>query len=177
MRKFLLFLLFLIVALSILWILAGRQIAGFVDRFQIKTIVLEPVRQVRYEGTGDGGVIIIGSQRLGLAPLNPHVGSTKDNQLALAHEGKVFALGTVTPSTSDTLEADASENSAIFRQKQSYLPWPTFGQLPIPQLNRHKYFEYLCTARNGQRLQMLWSVDAAQNRTSLIRIEISDATR
>jgi hypothetical protein len=176
MRRILIVLLLIIVTMSILWIVAGRQISMFVDRFASEVTILEPTSYVAYQGTGDGGTLIIGEHhRLSLAPLNPHVGLTKDNQLAIAANGKVFALGPLQSSENDTLEADALDNAPSFRQKQSYLVFPTFG--PVLHLNRPEYCEYVLTSRSGQRLSMLWSVDPAAHTSSLIRIDISNVAR
>ena len=177
MRKILIALLIVIVTMSILWIFAGRQISSLVDHFKTGVSILTPTSDVAYEGTGEGGVLIIGAHRLRLAPINPHVGLTKDNQLAIASGGKLFALGPLQSSENNRLEADALENAPSFRQEQSYLAWPSVEHGLLVHLNRNEYYEYVCSARSGQRLRMVWFRDAAQNTTSLIRVEISDAAR
>src|ERR1700730_14928569 len=127
MRKILIIVFILIVTMSILWVFAGRQISSFVDQFKIQTISGEEIGAIEsylgYEGTGDGGVLFIGSLRLSLAPLNPHVGTTKDNQIAIANGGRVFGLGPVSRSMNDTLETHSSGNTVIFRHARSYIPW------------------------------------------------------
>ncbi len=178
MRKLLFTLLIVILAMSILWILAGPQISESVDQFKVQTISrFEVGGYIGYQGTGDGGVLFINNLSLSLAPLNPHVGTTKDNQIAIANSGRVFNLGPVSRSVNDMLETDSSENIATLRHARSYLPWPSFEHGVIPRLKRNEYYEYVSIARNGQRLGMLWSVDAEANATSLIRIEISNASR
>ena len=178
MRKILITLLILILAMSILWVFAGRQISDFVDQFKVQTISrFEVGGYIGYQGTGDGGVLFINNLSLSLAPLNPHVGTTKDNQIAIANSGRVFSLGPASRSVNDMLETDSSENTATLRHARSYLPWPSFEHGVIPRLKRNEYYEYASTARNGHRLGMLWSVYAEANATSLIRIEISDAAR
>jgi hypothetical protein len=174
MRKILILLLLVIVTMSILWIFAGRQMAAFLDQFGTRLIALTPTSYVAYEGTGDGGIITIGTKQLSLAPLNPHVGSTKNNELAIASGGNVFALGPLQSSETDKLEADSLDNIPSFRQEESFLAWPSFT--PTPHLQRNRYYEYVLTARSGQRLRMLWSVDE-NGATALIRVEISDASR
>ncbi len=177
-RKIPIVLLILIVTVSILWVFAGRQVSTFVDQFKIQTISGDEIGPyMGYEGTGDGGVLFIGSLSLSLAPLNPHVGTTKDNQIAIANGGRVFSLGPVSRSTNDTLETDSSENTVTFRHARSYIPWPVFEHGVTPRLNRNEYYEYASTARNGQHLRLLWSVDSEKNATSLIRIDISSAAR
>jgi hypothetical protein len=175
MRKLLIVFFIVIVAMSILWVLAGRQMAAFLDQFGTRLTALTPTSYVAYQGTGDGGTVTIGAKQLSLAPLNPHVGSNKNNELAIASGGKVFSIGPLQSSEGDKLEADSLDNSPSFRQEGSYLAWPSFG--PTPHLQRNQYYEYVLTARSGQRLRMVWSVDAEANATSLIRVEISDAAR
>ncbi len=175
MRKILITLLVVIVTMSILWIFVGRQMAALLDQFGTRLIALTPTSYVAYQGTGDGGVITIGTKRLSLTPLNPHVGSTKNNELAIASRGKVFAVGPLQPSDSDKLEADSLDNAPSFRQEESYLAWPSFS--PTPRLQRNRYYEYVLTARSGQRLRMLWSVAPQTGATDLIRIDISNPGR
>jgi hypothetical protein len=177
MRKILIVLLVIIVTVSLLWICAGRHLSMFVDRFKIQNVALTPTSAVAYQGTGDGGVLIVSEHRLMLAPLNPHVGLTKDNQLAIASGGRVFALGPVRSSEKDALEADTLDNAPSFREQEGYLPWISFDHGQALHLNRNRYYEYVGTARDGQRLRMLWSVEPANSTTTLIRIDISNAAR
>src|SRR5437016_9364060 len=93
MRKILILLLLVIVTMSILWIFAGRQISEFVDQFKTTQLDSVSVQKIGYEGSGDGGFLILDGRRLNLSPLNPHVGSSKGNELAIAYAGKVFAFG------------------------------------------------------------------------------------
>src|SRR5437764_8704707 len=102
MRKLLIFLLIVILGMLTLWVFAGRQISEFVDRFASEVTILTPTSAVAYLGTGEGGTLIIGEHhQLSLAPLNPHVGLTKDNQLAIAFNGKVFTFGPLRSSGND----------------------------------------------------------------------------
>ena len=96
MRKVLIVLLILIVTMSILWIVAGRRISEFVDQSTIAEGQSSSVHSISYQGTGEGGELEIrdppGRLNLSLAPLNPHIGTDKENQLALANAGKVSRL-------------------------------------------------------------------------------------
>jgi hypothetical protein len=174
MRKILITLLIIIVTMSILWFFAGRQISSLVDQFRTTEVRLESLHSITYEGTGDGGVLIIENHRLSLAPLNPHVGSTKDNQLALAHAGQVFAFGPLHSSDKETLAADVpSDDTAALSERGGYIDWFSFkkgGTAP-------HYFELIWTKNNGKKLRMLWSADNDWNRTGLIRINISNSAR
>src|SRR4029453_12578517 len=94
-------------ALAALWIFKGREISSFIDRYWTVEARSAPIQSIRYEGSGTGGIPIANDPRFGFNGVRPgfslSVGSTKDNQLALASSGKVFPFG---PLTSN------SENSA-----------------------------------------------------------------
>jgi hypothetical protein len=165
----------LIVTMSILWMVGGREISMFVDRFKMAEVKSESVQSIGYEGTGDGGTIIIGVQRLALSPLNPHVGSTKDNQLALATAGKLFAFGPLR--SSESLAADVeSSDTALLTMHRSYLAWPSFNAARL-SWNRAEHYTLVWNKQNRATLEMLWSADSEKKVTSLIRIDISDASR
>lgn len=173
-RKFLLILLLLIFALSILWIVAGRQVSGFVDRFKTAEIKSEPVRSISYDGTGDGGVLVIDGGPFSLAPRNPHLGTSKDNQLAIADSGKIFAFGTLR--SPDVLRIEfGSGDIAVLVKRESLLGWPVFQNGAL-HLNRNIYLQLSCTKQNGSKLKMTWMVEPHQPER-LIRVEISDASR
>src|ERR1051326_3364025 len=113
MRKILITLLILIVGLAALWIFAGSSLAVLVDRFYTIQAASIPVQSISYEGAGDGGVLRIGSDQFNLAPADakaepPHIGSTKNDELALANGGKVFTLGS----------ANVAENQPLISQVQ-----------------------------------------------------------
>src|SRR5437899_10381392 len=99
MRKLLIILgiLVLIVALLALWIFGGRQASMFIDRLGTIEIASVPIHSVAYEGSGTGGWLTVNDVHLSLDDANPQIvlslGSTKDNQFAVASGGKVFALG------------------------------------------------------------------------------------
>jgi hypothetical protein len=165
----------LIVTMSILWIVAGRQISMLVDQFKMAEIETISIHSISYEGTGDGGTLIIDDHRFALAPLNPHVGSTKDNQLALATAGKLFAFGPLR--SSESLAADVeSSDTALLAMHRSYLAWPSFNAARL-SWNRAEYYKLVWNKQNRATLEMLWSVDSEKKVTSLIRIDISDASR
>jgi hypothetical protein len=175
MRKFPIVLLILIVTISILWVFAGRQISWFVDRFEMSEIESVGIHSIAYEGSGDGGTLVAEDHRLTLSPLNPHVGSTKDNQLALAHAGKVFAFGLLR-SPESLASGIESGDTAVLKTQGSYIVWPSFSAAQLTW-NRAEYFKLTWHKQNGAKLEMLWSVDAAKNPASLIRIDISSAAR
>jgi len=178
MRKFLIELLVVSVALSILWIVAGRQISELVDRFRTAELESKSIELIAYQGSGDGGTLIIGGPRFSLAPLNPHVGSTKDDQLALANAGNVFAFGPLRWNDSEILVAEIPKtHGALLLTRRSYVPWLSFDSGAKPHLNRRSYYEFSSKKSDGAKLKMIWSVTPADDATSLIRIDISNASR
>src|SRR5215469_8498003 len=80
-----------------LWIFRGREISSLIDRYWTVETQSVPIHSISYEGSGSGGILILNELSLSLnevsAGLSLSVGSTKDNQLALASSGKVFAFG------------------------------------------------------------------------------------
>jgi hypothetical protein len=168
MRRILITLLIVILTMSILWIFAGRQISRFVDEIKTKEIESKPVHSITYEGSGDGGSLVIDGDRWYLAPLNPHVGSTKDNQLALAHGGKVFTFGPLR--SPDVLTTEVSQSDrALLVGKKSFIGWPT-----------HRFSTELnWTKQDDVKLKMIWALDRSQDEvtTQLIQIDISNPAR
>ena len=178
MRKILIIVFIVVVTMSILWVFAGAQIARFVDRFGTRTTESKPVHSIAYEGGGDGGSLVIDGDPRGyfLAPLNPHVGSTKDNQLALAYGGKVFALGALR--SPDSLATDVGGGDvALLITKEGFVCWPESGA--YGRLNRNLYTELSWTKPSGAKLKMIWWLErhADEITVHLIRVEISDASR
>jgi hypothetical protein len=178
MRRFLIELILIAAALFILWLVAGRQIAGLVDRFTTAKIESIEIKVIAYQGGDEGGELSIGPRHFGLAPLNPHVGSTKENQLGLAYGGKVFALGPLSPSESEAMltQVPQSDRDSLIA-RHSYLPWVEFQSSTKPQLHRAKYYEFVSNKSDGAKLRLIWSVSADEQSTSLIRIEITGAAR
>src|ERR1700745_3421238 len=84
-------------ALVALWIFRGREISSFIDRYWTIETQSVPIQSIAYEGSGAGGTLICDGVSFSLSEVRPglslSVGSTKDNQLALASSGKVFPLG------------------------------------------------------------------------------------
>jgi hypothetical protein len=176
MRKILIALLLVILTMSILWIFAGRQISEFVDRFKTAEFKLEPVHSISYEETPGGNLLKIDHEGLQLSPLNPHVGSTKENRLALAQEGKVFPFGPL-KSADDNLAADADKgDSASLSWRHSYLSWPNYRDGMV-DLNRDGYIELTWNKADGAKLKMVWLVPDIHAQPSLIRVEISSASQ
>jgi hypothetical protein len=165
--------LFVIVAIGIAvltapWIFRGREISSLIDRHWTVEVQSAPIHSIAYEGSGTGGMLICDGVSFSLndaTPLSLTVGSTKDNQLALASSGKVFPFGPLKSVSADTPERLATEpppgDQALVTTRHSVLGWPTpFGINLMtgqsPSWKRHIYYEILWKKFSGANLRMLW---------------------
>ena len=200
MRKILITLLIVVVlaiAMSILWIFGGRQLSLYVDRFGTIEAGSIPIKSLTYEGNGTGGTLVVNDLRLDLSPADshdspPHVGTTKDEQIALSFGGKVFAFGPLLSETDTLATAPQSGDDASISIRHSYLSWPTFFDLNFvsgraPSWKRHLYNQLTWNQPNGAKLEMLWRYEqyfypgdgwatgmmTREGVTGLIRVDIS----
>jgi hypothetical protein len=202
MRKILIILGILVlcvVALTATWVFAGRQVSLFVDRFGTVEVASTKVDSIAYEGSGTGGVLTVNDLTLSLNDVNPKIslslGSTKDNQFALASGGKVFAFGPPLSTGENVDERLATVpqpgDEAVFVTRRSALSWPTPFDLNFitgqsPSWKRHIYYQLLWKKSSGVTLDMLWCYEqyfysgngwgngfmTAKGSTGLIRVEI-----
>jgi len=172
MRRILILLAIFVVisaAFAALWIFRGREISSFVDRYWTVETGAAPIQSIRYEGSGTGGILIINDVSLSLNDVKPglslSVGSTKDNQLALATSGKVFPLGPLTSTSEDPVEHLATArppgDQAFLATRHSGLSWPTPFDMNLmtgqsPSWKRHIYQEIRWKKSSGAKLHMLW---------------------
>jgi hypothetical protein len=158
-----------IVAILAIWIFGGRQLSLLVDRFGTIKFASAQVNSIAYEGNGTGGTLIINSLGVSLnnaiPTLSPSVGSTKDNQFALAMGGKVFAFGPMVPGQEKVDDRLATvppkDDNVSFITRHSFISWPTpfdfnflTGQSPI--WKRHVYYQMRWRKPSGATLEMLW---------------------
>jgi len=155
--------------LAAVWIFCGREISSFIDRYWTVETRSAPIQSIAYEGSGTGGTLICNGVSFSLNDLRPglslSVGSTKDNQLALASSGKVFPFGPL-PSTSENIgerlaTAPPSADQAFLAILHSVLSWPTpldlnFMTGQSPSWKRHIYYEIRWRKSAGVTLEMLW---------------------
>ena len=187
--------------LAALWIFRGREISSFIDRYWTVESQSTPIQSVAYEGSGTGGILICNGTRLSLNDLTTglslSVGSTKDNQLALATSGKVFPFGPLTSTSENTGERLAtvppSGDQAFLATRHSVLSWPTSFDMNLmtgqsPSWKRHIYYEIVWKKSSGANLQMLWRYEqffypgngwtsgfmTREGSTGLIRVEIKE---
>jgi hypothetical protein len=158
-----------IVAILAAWIFCGRQVSMFIDRFGTIEIASAPVHSVTYKGSGTGGWLTVNNVHLSLDDINPKIalsiGSTKDNQFAVASGGKVFALGPLTSAGengSDYLAvAPQPGDEAFLVTRHSTVSWPTpfefnFMTGHSPLWKRHMYYELRWKKSSGATLDMYW---------------------
>jgi hypothetical protein len=185
----------LIVTMSIVWISGGRQLSLFVDRFTTIETTSTPIKSLAYEGSGTGGSLILlpSGFQLNLSPADPHIesphiGSTKDNQMALANAGKVFTFGPLRPSEKATLASDIQAgDTASLTCKDSLLPWPNLFKTDRLLLwERHRYWQLVWSKNSGAKLELLWrfeqhfdshAVMTNDEAPGLIRVDISEGVR
>jgi hypothetical protein len=183
-----------IIAILAIWIFGGRQVSLFTDRFATIEIASTPIKSIAYEGGGTAGILTVNDLRLSLndtkIPLN--IGSTKDNQFALASGGKVFAFGPLSSTSenaADLATVPQAGDQAVFLTKRSALNWPTPFDLNFmtghsPSWKRHMYYQLLWKKPSGATLEMLWRYEQPfyeswgsgfmirEGSTGLIRVDI-----
>ncbi len=204
MRRILIFLAIVAVggaALTALWIFRGREISSFMDRYWTVETQSVPIHSIAYEGSGTGGIFICDGVSFSLNDLGPglslSVGSTKDNQLALAGGGKVFPFGPLKSASEDTAEHLATAappgDQAFVATRHSVLSWPTPFDINLmtgqsPSWKRHIYYEIRWKKSSGANLEMLWRYEqffypgngwasgfmTREGSTGLIRAEIKE---
>ena len=190
-----------ITAILASWIFGGRQLSLFIDRFGTVEIDSAKINSIAYEGSGTGGILIVNDAGLSLnetAPnLSPSMGSTKDNQFALASGGKVFAFGPFA-STAENANYDLAAvpqpgDDAVFVTRRSALSWPTpfefnFMTGQSPSWKRYMYYQLRWKKSSGPELEMLWRYEqyfypgngwasgfmVREGSTGLVRLEIKD---
>ena len=188
-------------SLAALWIFCGRQISSFLDRYWTVETNSTPIHSIAYEGGGTGGVLIVNDLSLSLNELSPgvspSVGSTKDNQLALASGGKVFGLGPLKSTAEDTGDRlstmPLAGDQAFLVTRHSVLSWPTFFDLNFmtgqsPSWKRYIYYQVRWKKSSGAQLQLLWRYEqfcypgngwgngfmTRQGSTGLMQVEIKE---
>lgn len=155
--------------LAALWIFRGREISSLVDRYWTVEARSAPIRSIAYEGSGTGGILVCDGVSFSLNDVKPglslSIGSTKDNQLALASSGKVFPFGPLKSASEDTAERLATAppvgDQALIVTRHSVLSWPTPFDINLmtgqsPSWKRHIYYEILWKKSSGANLRMLW---------------------
>ncbi len=158
-----------IVAILALWIFYGRPFSLFIDSFATIEVASTRINSIGYEGGGTSGFLIINDARMSLNDVNPKIslsiGSSKDNQFALASGGKVFAFGPLAASAEngsyDLAAVPQPGDDAVFVTRRSVLGWPTPFDLNFmtgqsPSWKRYMYYQLRWKKSSGAELEMLW---------------------
>ncbi len=153
-----------VVAILATWIFSGRQISLFLDRFGTIEITSVRINSLAYEGSGTGGILRVNDLGLSLNDRNnpaPSIGTTKNNQLAVANGGKVFAFGPARSETENLNIVPSESDDAIIQIRRSILSWPTPFEINFmtghsPSWKRHLYYRLLWKKPSGAKLEMLW---------------------
>ena len=199
MRKILITLAVLIaavIAFLAIWIFYGHQISLFLDRFGTIEMTSGRINSIAYQGNGTGGIFHVNDLELGLNDRNgptPSIGTTKNDQLALADRGKVFAFGPVRTEAENLATVPPAGDDASIEIRRSILNWPTPFEVNFmtghsPSWKRHLYYRVRWKKPSGANLEMLWRYEqffypgngwgigfmTREGFTGLIRIDIKE---
>jgi hypothetical protein len=199
MRKILITLaVFIAVVIAFLatWIFYGHQISLLLDRFGTIEMSSARINSIAYQGNGTGGSLHVNDLELSLNDKNgpaPSIGTTKNDQLALADRGKVFALGPVRTEAENLATVPPAGDDASIEIRRSILNWPTPFEVNFmtghsPSWKRHLYYRVRWKKSTGGTLEMLWRYEqyfypgngwasgfmTRQGSTGLIQVEIKN---
>jgi hypothetical protein len=167
MRKILITLAVLIavvIAFLVIWIFYGRQSSLFLDRFGTIEMTSARINSIAYQGNGTGGILHVNDLELSLNDRNgpaPSIGTTKNDQLALADRGKVFAFGPVRTEAENLATVPPAGDNASIETRRSILNWPTPFEINFmtghsPSWKRHLYYRVRWKKSSGASLEMIW---------------------
>jgi hypothetical protein len=167
MRKILITLAVLIAVVIVFlatWIFYGYQISLFLDRFGTIEMTSARINSIEYQGNGTGGIFHVNDLELSLNDRNgpaPSIGTTKNDQLALADRGKVFAFGPVRTEAENLATVPPAGDDTSIEIRRSILNWPTpfetnFMTGHSPSWKRHLYYRVHWKKSSGANLEMLW---------------------
>ena len=167
MRKILITLAVLIAVVIVFlatWIFYGHKISLLLDRFGTIEMSSARIDSIAYQGNGTGGSLHVNDLELGLNDRNgphPSIGTTKNDQLALADRGKVFPFGPVRTEKENLATAPPVGDDASIEIRRSILNWPTPFEVNFmtghsPSWKRHLYYRVRWKKPSGATLEMLW---------------------
>jgi hypothetical protein len=199
MRKILITLAVLIAVVIVFlatWIFYGHKISLLLDRFGTIEVTSARINSIAYQGDGTGGILHVNDLELGLNDKNgptPSIGTTKNDQLALADRGKVFAFGPVRTEAENLATVPPAGDDASIEIRRTILNWPTpfetnFMTGHSPSWKRHLYYRVNWKKSSGANLEMLWRYEqyfypgngwasgfmTHQGSTGLIRVDIKE---
>src|SRR4029077_18605423 len=165
MRKILITLAVLIAVVIVFlatWIFYGYKISLLLDRFGTIEVTSTRISSIAYQGNGTGGILHVNDVELSLKDRNrpaPSIGTTKNDQLALADRGKVFAFGPVRTETENLATVPLAGDDASIEIRRSILNWPVpfevnFMTGKSPSWKRHLYYRVRWRKSSGANLEM-----------------------
>ena len=185
-----------VIAFLATWIFYGRQISLFLDRFGTIEMSSARINSIAYQGSGTGGSLHVNDLELSLNDRNgpaPSIGTTKNDQLALADRGKVFAFGPVRTEAENLATVPPAGDDASIEIRRSILNWPTPFEVNFmtghsPSWKRHLYYRVRWKKSSGTSLEMLWRYEqffypgngwtsgfmTREGSTGLIRVDIKE---
>ena len=155
-----------VVALTIVCLKAGRQIALLVDRFLTVRVASFPVKSLQY----DGGGFVINKLSMTFGATNNlrsdlSLQTDSSNRVVLCSGGRSFVLGPrtnpVDPSGRPEIDLvpDAGDDVS-FAGDRSLIGWPTPFEFNFmmrsPWWKRYVYYQLIWRKRSGAKLEMLW---------------------
>ena len=199
MRKILITLAVLIAVVIVFlatWIFYGHRISLLLDRVGTIEMTSARINSIAYQGNGTGGSLHVNDLDLSLNDSNgptPSIGTTKNDQLALADRGKVFAFGPVRTEAENLATAPPAGDYTSIEIRRSILNWPTpfetnFMTGHSPSWKRHLYYRVRWKNSSGTTLEMLWRYEqyfypgngwgsgfmTREGSTGLIRVDIKE---
>ena len=178
------------------WIFYGHQISLLLDRVGTIEMTSARINSIAYQGNGTGGILHVNDLELSLNDRNgpaPSIGTTKNDQLALADRGKVFAFGPVRTEAENLATVPPAGDDASIEIRRSILNWPTPFELNFmtghsPSWKRHLYYRARWKKSSGATLEMLWRYEqyfypgngwgsgfmTREGSTGLIRVDIKE---
>jgi hypothetical protein len=134
------------------------------DRFGTIEMTSARINSIAYQGNGTGGILHVNDLELSLNDRNgpaPSIGTTKNDQLAVADREKVFAFGPVRTEAENLASVPPAGDDASIEIRRSILNWPTPFEVNFmtghsPSWKRHLYYRVRWKKPSGATLEMLW---------------------
>jgi hypothetical protein len=188
--------------IPISWLFVGREISLLIDGWRTVKTSSTPIQSIAYEGSGIGGTLVVNDLRLDLTPADlkteaPHVGTTKEGEVALSFGGKVFPFGP-SPRASDEKVTAAPEpgDIAFIETSHSTMDWIELFRINFltgqsSSWGRHLYYRITWQKPSGAKLDMMWryeqhfhsetgwgsSLMTREGSTGLIRVSLTNSNQ
>jgi hypothetical protein len=190
-------------ALGLAWILGGRHLSFFLDRFGTVEVQRIAVTQLGYDGAERGGLLRLGNGILGTTgldhqPFPLRIAPNENKKVALTTAGRTFVLGELSSAPHQdsgaalTIQPDQEDEVSLI-VRRSFLSWPTpfdfnFMTGHAPSWKRHYYHQLVWKKRSGPKLEMLWRYEqyfyaadgwtegnmTHEGTTGLVKVEITE---